>query len=101
MINYGEVKKYEPGWRERLKLFLYFTLKRCRIDLCFDEMDGYDLGCWCFAWKRARGPFMLHRQYVNESAYAADDCEECGGPWRLMVALTPAAYRGFDEAICK
>lgn len=75
--------------------------QRLRIDLCFGEHDGFDVGAFVGDWKRARGPFLLHRQYINESAYAADPSPECYGPWRLMVALSPKAWDGFDDGAGK
>lgn len=66
-----------------------------RIDLCFDESDGFDVGAFVCTWKRARGPFLLHRQ--SGEPYGETDA----GPWRLMIALTPKAYVGFDDGACK
>lgn len=98
MIDFSKVRvtKYTPGWFERALWFTHFLFKRIRIDLCFNEQWGYDVGCFCYEWKRSFGPFMLHRQSHDNHRTTA-----FVGPWRLMVAFTPAAFRGFDEAICK
>ncbi len=64
-------------------------LWRFRIDICLNESDGFDVGCFAASWKRSRGPFLLYRY------------GECGrsGHWRLMVACTPAAWVGFDDGV--
>lgn len=87
--------------KRKLREWIREWFGKIRIDICFDEHDGFDLGAFCGTWKRARGPFMFHKQYLNESAYAANDGPGCHGPWRLMIALTSKAYVGFDEAIGK
>lgn len=76
--------------KRKLREWLY----KFRIDLCWDENDGFDIGAFCGKWKRARGPFMFHQQMECE-------CPHCYGPWRLMIALSPKAYVGFDDSIGK
>lgn len=84
---------------EAFKSWLRSTLYKARIDLCFDESDGFDVAIFTGTWKRALGPFLLHRQYLNEVSMVVD-CPAYG-PWRLMIALTTEAWGGFDEACGK
>jgi hypothetical protein len=77
---------------ERLRFEVRRFFWRLRVDVCFDESDGFDVGAFVGDWKAARGPFLLHRQMHGWGEY---------GPWRLMIALTPDAYRGFDEGAIK
>ena len=75
-----------------------------RIDLCWDESDGFDVGCFYACNKASLGPFMLHRQSECKDRSHHEDCclrPECYGPWRLMIAMTPKAFDGFDEAAIK
>lgn len=78
-------------------------MRKLRVDLCFDEHDGFDVGVFVGTWKRARGPFLLYREYLNESAMAADTQGDptAYGPWRLMVALSKDAWDGFDDGAGK
>lgn len=90
----ARVRKYVPSWRERIDHAVRGFFYRFRIDLCFDESDGFDVGAFVYDWKRARGPFMFHRQSGDHSSAEA-------GPWRLMIAFTGKAYDGFDEGASK
>ncbi len=72
---------------------------RVRLDLCWDEHDGFDVGAYVGDWKPACGPFLFHRQMEDFENTEGEWVNL--GPWRLMVALHPDAFRGFDEGAIK
>ena len=87
---------------DTLKRELRRWLYKIRIDVCFDESDGFDVGAFYVNNKPSWGPFMFHQQSeCTTLEHYNDCCLKCPGPWRLMIAFTPKAFDGFDEAAIK
>lgn len=86
---------------ETLAEWVQGMLRKVRVDLCFDEHEGFDVGVFVGTWKRSRGPFLLYREYLNEASMVCDACDAEYGPWRLMVAVNKSAWDGFDDGAGK
>lgn len=87
---------------ETLTRWLRHMASKVRVDLCFDESDGFDVGAFYVTNKPSFGPFMFHRQSECKTLEHYNECcLRCPGPWRLMVVFTSKAFDGFDDAAIK
>lgn len=96
--------RFGPGEPTPLKTFkrvLKEMFSKIRIDLCWGENDGFDVGAFYVYNKRAWWRFMLHRQGACDNLDHKEDLclrPECAGPWRLMIAIDRKAFDGFEAS---
>lgn len=90
----------EPTPLETCKRVLKEMFSKIRIDLCWGENDGFDVGCFAYDWKPSKGPFLFYRDIVDQ-VETDEGVIYTPGPWRLMVALGSRAFVGFDDGVLK